>query len=260
MRILIFLACLITPSFTAAIELIAHRGNSCGAPENTLEGIQNSWAIGVDAVELDVRVSRDFIAYLFHDKKINSTPVQGKTYQELITHSPKVQIFTLVEALMIDPNGGYYILDLKDVITQDIDALVDAITESKIPESKLAFQSNNIELLSTIHRYYTSSRYFYLERLNRRLPLLLKPNPQFIIKPLQGSDIDGVSFKGRRFLDEAYLEKFKKIDLDIYVWTINDPERALHYEKIGVNGIITDNFSEIRERVTTKPFAMVNCD
>lgn len=100
----------------------------------------------------------------------------------------------------------------------------------------------------------------FLERLNRRLPLFLKPDPQIVIKALEGKAIDGISFKGRRFLNERYLAQFKQSGLDIYVWTINSPDRALYYEGIGVSGIITDNVAAVQQTVTTRQFTAVSCE
>lgn len=61
-----------------------------------------------------------------------------------------------------------------------------------------SFQSNDLEILSTIHRYYSFSRYFFLERLSRQAPVLLKPKSVEIVKSLNGNIIDGYSLKGRR--------------------------------------------------------------
>jgi len=47
--------------------IIAHRGNSSSAPENTLEAIREAIAIGSDCVEVDVRCTKDSIPVLMHD-------------------------------------------------------------------------------------------------------------------------------------------------------------------------------------------------
>jgi glycerophosphoryl diester phosphodiesterase len=41
------------------IEIVAHRGASIEAPENTLASVELAWQIGADAVEIDVQLSRD---------------------------------------------------------------------------------------------------------------------------------------------------------------------------------------------------------
>src|SRR5438309_3583712 len=52
----------------AKIEWIAHRGASADAPENTMRAIDLAWRQGVDAVEIDVRLTRDGRLVLCHDE------------------------------------------------------------------------------------------------------------------------------------------------------------------------------------------------
>jgi len=47
--------------------VIAHRGNAKHAPENTLEAFDQAIALGVDALELDVHVTRDDVPVVIHD-------------------------------------------------------------------------------------------------------------------------------------------------------------------------------------------------
>lgn len=54
-------------------RLIGHRGASAHAPENTLAALRAAAALGVPAVELDVRVSRDGACVLIHDPDLDRT-------------------------------------------------------------------------------------------------------------------------------------------------------------------------------------------
>jgi glycerophosphoryl diester phosphodiesterase len=55
------------------VMLINHRGLSPGFPENTLAAFKNSVALGVDAIELDLRGSRDGIPVVMHDPTVDRT-------------------------------------------------------------------------------------------------------------------------------------------------------------------------------------------
>lgn len=57
----------------AAKLVIAHRGNSAFFPENTLEAFQQGIALGADALEFDVRLSRDGKAVVIHDPTLERT-------------------------------------------------------------------------------------------------------------------------------------------------------------------------------------------
>jgi len=56
-----------------SLEIIAHRGYSALAPENTLAAMERAIAAGTDAVEWDVHVSADGVPVLFHDEDLPRT-------------------------------------------------------------------------------------------------------------------------------------------------------------------------------------------
>ena len=48
------------------LEVVAHRGVAEHAPENTLPAFLRALAVGADAVELDVRLTRDRVPVVYH--------------------------------------------------------------------------------------------------------------------------------------------------------------------------------------------------
>ena len=55
------------------VIVVAHRGDWRHAPENSLQAIQNAIEMGVDMVEIDVRMTKDSILVLMHDKALDRT-------------------------------------------------------------------------------------------------------------------------------------------------------------------------------------------
>ncbi len=53
------------------VQYVAHRGGSALAPENTLAAFRNALRYGVEAIELDVQMSRDGQAIVFHDNSVD---------------------------------------------------------------------------------------------------------------------------------------------------------------------------------------------
>ena len=53
--------------------VIGHRGNSIHYPENTLAAIRSAFDLGADAVEVDVRLTRDGVPIVFHDDRLERT-------------------------------------------------------------------------------------------------------------------------------------------------------------------------------------------
>ena len=71
-------------------QIIGHRGAAGYAPENTLESIHTAADMGVEWVELDVKLTKDDIPVVFHDDTLDRTtngsgPLANVTYNELQT-------------------------------------------------------------------------------------------------------------------------------------------------------------------------------
>jgi glycerophosphoryl diester phosphodiesterase len=55
------------------IQVIGHRGAAAVAPENTWESFEAALDAGVDAIETDVRATRDGVLVLMHDESLDRT-------------------------------------------------------------------------------------------------------------------------------------------------------------------------------------------
>ena len=79
-------------SVRPGVEVVGHRGASADAPEHTLAAYQHAVRIGADAVECDVRMTRDGVLVCVHDRRIDQTStgrgvVSALTLAELEQHS-----------------------------------------------------------------------------------------------------------------------------------------------------------------------------
>jgi glycerophosphoryl diester phosphodiesterase len=79
-------------SASRGVEVVGHRGASADAPEHTLAAYQQAVEIGADAVECDVRMTRDGVLVCVHDRRIDHTStgrgvVSALTLADLERHS-----------------------------------------------------------------------------------------------------------------------------------------------------------------------------
>ena len=79
------------------VMVVAHRGDWRNAPENSLQAIENAVKMGVDIVEIDIRVTRDGQLVLMHDK----------TLQRTTTGTGKVSHHTLEQLKQLHLKNGY---------------------------------------------------------------------------------------------------------------------------------------------------------
>ena len=107
--------------------IVAHRGASQDAPENTLAALRRAWQLGAESSEIDVRVSADGEVVLMHDadtRRIGGRdrPVVAQTLAELreldvgAWKAPAFRgerIATLGEALDATPPGHMLFVELK---------------------------------------------------------------------------------------------------------------------------------------------------
>ncbi|HLS24683.1 MAG TPA: glycerophosphodiester phosphodiesterase family protein [Beutenbergiaceae bacterium] len=69
-------------------QVIAHRGNSSVAPENTMAAFESAWRAGADVIELDIQLTADGQAVVIHNDTLDATtdatgPVSTRTAAEL---------------------------------------------------------------------------------------------------------------------------------------------------------------------------------
>ena len=121
------------------VVVVNHRGLSQGFPENTLAAFRNSIALGVDAIELDLRGTRDRIPVIMHDPTVDRT-TNGSGAVEMLPLSQvkrldagshidkkfrRERVPTYEEVLALIPKTGIHLLlDIKPSATLDLRSVV----------------------------------------------------------------------------------------------------------------------------------------
>ena len=110
------------------LKIIAHRGASFDAPENTLASVHLAWEQNIDYVEVDVRLTKDNILVVFHDEttiRFNQIDksINEYSFEELLAIDVGIfkgeqwrneSIPTLEEVLKTIPANGTLVVELKD--------------------------------------------------------------------------------------------------------------------------------------------------
>jgi glycerophosphoryl diester phosphodiesterase len=95
--------------------IVAHRGDSFYAPENTLEAARIGWETGADAWEFDVQLSRDGVPVVIHDESLLRTTDVARRFAGdprvgagfLVSHFDRSEIDSLdAGSWFLDPMGG----------------------------------------------------------------------------------------------------------------------------------------------------------
>ncbi len=94
--------------------IIAHRGSSEKFPNRPLDAFQDAVGVGADAIEFDIRRTRDDVLVVYHDEEAAGVRLSDANYRELISRMPPHGLPTLEEVL--DAVAGQILVDaeLKD--------------------------------------------------------------------------------------------------------------------------------------------------
>lgn len=140
------------------VMVASHRATHNRFPENSLSAIKESIRIGVDIIEIDVKVSKDGIPFLMHDRTLDRTTTgegdpEELTWDELQRlfivdkgKTTRLKIPSLEEALKLA--HGRILVDL-DLKTDRIEHVIDVVNETETNDIVLFFDSD-YEVLSRI--------------------------------------------------------------------------------------------------------------
>lgn len=225
------------------VQVAAHRGDISRAPENTISSIRHAIEMGVDAVEIDVMLTKDMVAVLHHDQTLTRTigvpyKVAQLTYGELsqyfITHRIDEHIFrekipTLNEALieMKDENISI-IIDVKVADTRNYGDIAERIVHLV----------NEHELKDKV--YVQSFHYDILQEIRQRDEEIKIGQILFLSAGnLRNLDVDFYTVR-QTMLSDRLVKNARRLDREVWVWTVNHERNINEVLKYDIHGIITD--------------------
>ena len=242
-------------------QVIGHRGAASYAPENTLEGIHTAADIGIEWVELDVKLTKDDVPILFHDDDLERTTngsglVRDFTYEELQQFETGswfsdsftgIKIPTLEEAIeiLIERNLGLN-LEIKACPGREketAEAALDILSQYWDDHDRLLISSFDPVSLETAQHIAAD--------WHRGLLLApegngeMTPNWRDIADHLDVKTINlGTTIATRDVIDEAI-----ELDYIPLVYTVNDPEQARDFQSWGVVSLFSDEPDLIAENL-----------
>ena len=211
---------------------IGHRGAKAYAPENTLSSFKKAIEIGVDAVELDVRKTKDNQLVVIHDADVKRTTDGEGLVSELALAQIKSfsaergeKIPTLQEALNLLDKKVKVLIELK---------------ETGMEEKVLSVVHNQGLDKNVIVTSFLEDALKKVRELDGQIETGLiyakHKNPVKTALELQANYL--VAFY--RFTHRANVVKAHENGLKIIVWTINSPQEVEDFIKKGVDGIASD--------------------
>jgi glycerophosphoryl diester phosphodiesterase len=247
-----------------ALEIVAHRGASVRAPENTVAAFRLAWELETDACELDLHLTADGEIAVLHDKDTHRTAAIQKIVAETAMVDLKKldvgawkdgmysgePIPTLMEALATLPEGKQrFFLEIKcgpevvPVLAQQLQSWKPRASQLCIIAFKRDVAQAAKKALPWMKVYRLSS-----ETTKTKQPVDLKA----LIADTLADGLDGLDLSQDFLLDEASVKAIRAAGLELYVWTVNRPEVARRMIQLGVDGVTTDDPVMLRRVLETK--------
>lgn len=243
-----------------AIQVIAHRGASAEAPENTLAAFRRAVEIGADLIEFDVRFSRDRAVVVFHDRKLDRTtdgtgPVASRTLRELksldagASFSPAYageRIPLLDEVLReLRSSPPRLFIEIK------IDPGEEAVREELTPAVLRLVHDHGCRERATVASFDRESL-----RLARRLDPgvsagLIFSDPEVWEKEAAGG-YDGLDVLCARWsiVSEERTSRARAAGRKVYAWTIDREEELRPALAAGVDAVASNHPRWLKERLS----------
>ncbi len=234
------------------VEIIAHRGFSAVAPENTLAAFAAAIEHGADAIELDVQLSADGIPVVIHDTKLKrTTGTKGKVFKKTLSELKQLdagawfhpqfsgqQIPTLAEALHSASGIPKHIyLDVKtngDWPEMAIANLLETILTHHT-ETKCVIASFNHQFLSQVRPLDNGAKI--------TLGYLVATRSAYKAQLFQAAAASNAIMMSEYRVLLKYptlVEASHKLGVDVVAWTVDKPKHLQRLQAIGVTRIITN--------------------
>jgi glycerophosphoryl diester phosphodiesterase len=227
-------------------RIVAHRGNSSQAPENTLVAFCQAIDMGVDAIELDVFLSADGIPVVIHDATLSRTTnapeglfvkdLTAKQLSELDAGSwfgPQYageKIPALKEVLQLDFKKTELFIELKWDDEQHIQPLVSAVLATIAavrPKFPIVMGSFSQKIIDEIGKQASEQRVCGIVDEDKSLQKMVNRGLTYL------------SISDELATPENLAELCEK-GIEVWVYTVNDRERGSQLSAMGVRGIVTD--------------------
>lgn len=234
------------------VQVAAHRGDVHKAPENSLSSIEAALEQGVDAIEIDVKTTKDGRIILNHDSTLSRVAgvperVEELNYEEL-SHVDIGRLFS-------DEFIGEKIPTLSEALDRLSEENVNVIIDVKLTDltrsSKMAKSIVDLVKIYGLEdaTYVQSFDNEFLQEVRRQDSTIKIGQILFLSAgSLNNLDVDFYTIR-QTMLSQRFIDNARELNREVWVWTVNNPRNIKEVLKYDINGIITD-YPERVQRMT----------
>ena len=233
--------------------IVAHRGASKDAPENTLEAFRLAWLQNADAIEGDFRLTKDGQIVCMHDENTLRTCgekliVSESSYSELCRldasfqfdniPSQSVPLLSDVFKTVSDNKAVYIEVKCGPEI---VPALITAIINSNLRKEQIsiiAFDDSVVKALKSVAPHI---------KANLLYDVALPVDISELLDRLKNTKADGLS--SNNINSKELINAIIQASFEYHSWTVDDSKTAKKLLEWGVNSITTNRPGYLRQQL-----------
>lgn len=243
------------------IEIIAHRGASHLAPENTVAAAKLAWERQADAVEVDVHLSQDGRIVVIHDGTTERTAgedlevagTSAERLRQLDVGSFKAEAYAgeriplLEEIIETVPEGKRLFVEIK--CGPAILSRLENAIEASGKRERIVIIAFDVETIKAAKRLLPDLPAYWLVGTEKDEETeAWVPHGPALVAEAASSGLDGLNVHWAGVTAD-FAERVRAADLDLYVWTVDDPAAARRLARLGVTGITTNRPGRLRSKL-----------
>ena len=236
--------------------LVAHRGfhRFEGSAENSVSAMQQAVAHGFEGTEFDVQLTKDDVAIVFHDAKMQGLTICETPFNTL----QKQPAFTLKSGETV-PTLDTFMAACSQALQEQRSSEKQTRLFFEIKPHVSAVQRHHLigQIIEAIGRYQLHDDIFFISFDLEACMLLAQLVPDIPVAYLEG-DLSPAALKGKGITDIDYhwskfvdhpewVEEAHNLGMTVNVWTVNTPEKAKEMLRLEVDYITTDCPLDMRE-------------
>lgn len=228
------------------INMVAHRGMSSLAPENTVAAMKMAGLYGYGGVEFDVRETKDGKFVVMHDPDVIRTT----------NGNGKVSKMTLAQIKKLTIDSGNGIENYSNLKVPTVEEILECCQQYNLTPNLEIKNSKNLKALLKIIKKYDFTDTIKISSSNTTyLSKLRKMNKNLMLYYISNSDgkksidtavklkIKGVNLV-YRYMNKDVVDYAKKKKKELTVWDVNDVTNDYQARNCGVQGIITNGVTD----------------
>lgn len=221
--------------------VIAHRGASHYAPENTLAAFRLAWEQGADAIETDLRLTADGAIVAFHDEDGSRMLGDPRRIRDIPLSELSEGVPSLAEVLATVPDGKHIVLELKEDVVEPL-----ARELATAPQERITLIAFDAEILIRVKHALPRCRALWL--FGSYSPALMRGRAlgEWLAGKARQLGLDGVDLRLSSRLNRHVVAPLLEQGLAIFVYTVNGAAACQRCARLGLHGITTDMPAETR--------------